>query len=338
MKGAKSSVIAGLVCLIVCFLMQRVLTARSQAPTASAVPDASSLVAADADFQARCQAPGVIKCRGWDSASEFVLAAGKEDYADGVYPAADDTIQGTMDTTVKTSGAGSLRFTIRPHTGANTAGYWLEAFGSEHNRVNFGAHSTFYVQWRQRFSPEMLLAALAGWKQVIMYSVPGPSCATTQLVMENTYGRNIASGYTQCGARGLYTNNGKPPMLMEQGDYNCPYGGKYAAPKCFVFPPDTWLTFYWKVQIGDWDQPNSYLQAWVGVPNQPLKRFIDLPNFVLKQDPAADFNEIQLTPYITDKDPRKDHPLAYTWYDELIISRQPIAAPGTDAQATAQQR
>jgi hypothetical protein len=251
--------------------------------------------------------------------------------------------EGTMDTAIKASGGGSLRFSIRPGSSANASGLWLEAFGSNARRTNFGAHSTFYVQWRQRFSPEMLNfnwdSLGSGWKQIIMYSVPGPSCATTQLVMENTYSRNIATAYTECGARGLVTNNGERPFQLEQGDYNCPYGAPYTAPPCFVFKADKWLTFYWKVQIGEWGQPTSYIQAWVGLPGQPLRKFINLPNFVLNQDPGRDFNQIQLTPYMTDKDLNKtNHPTAYTWYDELIISSQPIPAPADNVQTVSHER
>jgi len=301
--------------------------------TTVSVMVSNTSTSAEADFQARCAAPGVLKCVGWDSPSDFIPASGGGGYADGLYPADDGTYQGTMDTAIKSSGAGSLKFTIRPFTGSNAAGYWMAAFGPDTNRAKFGAHSTFYVQWRQRFSPEMLnfkwnTVSNEGWKLIIMYPVPGPSCTATQLVMENTYQENIAQGYTECGARGLYTNNGKPPYLHEQGDYNCPYGGPYAGPNCFVFPANTWLTFYWQVQIGDWGQPNSYIQAWVAPEGRPLKKFLNLPNFVLnRENPGDGFNEIQLTSYLSGKNPALRNPMAHTWYDELIISRQPITAP-----------
>src|SRR5580704_17772239 len=73
-------------------------------------------------FQARCKAEGVLKCVGWDNPSDFSPAG--DGYADGLYPAGDGTFQGQMDTSVKTSGAGSLRFTIRPKVVPNATGYW----------------------------------------------------------------------------------------------------------------------------------------------------------------------------------------------------------------------
>jgi len=34
-----------------------------------------------------------------------------------------------------------------------------------------------------------------------------------------------------------------------------------------------------------------------------------------------------LLAYMTNKDPKISHPTAYTWYDELIVSKNPIARP-----------
>jgi len=44
--------------------------------------------------------------------------------------------------------------------------------------------------------------------------------------------------------------------------------------------------------------------------------------------PRAEFGKVWLLPYHTDKDKSEVHEKASTWYDELIISTQPIAAPG----------
>ena len=100
------------------------------------------------DFGVRCQSPGVLVCEGFDSPAEFAAAKWP---AAGLYPAWDGALRGTMDTTIKASGTGSLRFEIPSHSAANAAGSWQQPF--EHN---FGEGSTFYVQFRQRFSKEML--------------------------------------------------------------------------------------------------------------------------------------------------------------------------------------
>ena len=118
---------------------------------------------ADVDFQTRCSASGVLVCKGFDSASDFVPAIWPNP---GLYPAGDGAFRGTLDSTVKASGGGSLRFEIPGGTGANSAGQWRQAFGQA-----FGPGQTFYVQFRQRFSPEMFTADFGGggWKQVIFH-------------------------------------------------------------------------------------------------------------------------------------------------------------------------
>lgn len=90
----------------------------------------------------------MLVCEGFDSPDKFLPARWP---ANGLYPAWDKAIHGSRDTTIKASGKSSLRLEILPNSAANTAGFWRQTF--EHN---FGPGSTFYVQFRQRFSKEML--------------------------------------------------------------------------------------------------------------------------------------------------------------------------------------
>jgi hypothetical protein len=39
----------------------------------------------------------------------------------------------------------------------------------------------------------------------------------------------------------------------------------------------------------------------------------------------AKYGRSWLLPYMTDKDPLEEHPVAYMWFDDLIVSRTPIA-------------
>jgi hypothetical protein len=88
------------------------------------------------------------------------------------------------------------------------------------------------------------------------------------------------------------------------------------------------MTFNYKISIGDWGQQNSVIQAWVGLPGQPQKQWVNLTNFKLDVDtPGNNYNSIDLLNYMTGKDSKLNHPIAYTWYDELIVSKRPIAPP-----------
>lgn len=282
---------------------------------------ASSLAYADdADFQARCSAPGVLVCVGFDTPAE--MASGKN-----LFPAWDGKIRGTADTTIKASGASSLRFEVPAYSDANTSGYALWDMGQ-----SFGPGSTFYVQFRERFSPVMLNTKFKsdGWKQIIIHRT-GSSCGNVELTTQNVYSRGFPIMYTDCGARTLQDNLGGGDYMLEQGDYQCRYSSKPAG--CATYKPDQWMTFAYRVHVGDWGTPTSSIQAWVAYEGEPLKQWINQNNFVLKygESPSDTFSKIQLTPYQSKKDNTQDHPVGYVWYDELIVSTQPIAGPNGTA-------
>jgi len=139
------------------------------------------------DFNTRCQSPGVVKCFGFDAAKELQAH---------LSPAWDGSYRGTLDTTVKASGDGSLRFEIPPKSPANTSGsFWLDF--SDDLKAQFGEGEEFFVQWRQRFSPELLGTHYNGgdgWKQIIVGEGDRPgvradSCTQLEMVVQNQYQR-----------------------------------------------------------------------------------------------------------------------------------------------------
>jgi len=283
------------------------------------VPLAAADDAASRDFAARCAAPGVLKCVGFDDDRDF--AAGQ------ISPAADGRIRATRDQQVMASGRGSLRFEIPSRSPPNSSGYWLDSLGGK-----FGQQSTFHFQFRQRFSPEFLetpYQEAAGWKQFIVYQ-SGPSCTSVQLVLINQYLRGLPTMYAACGQDNLYVLRPDGDHFIQQGDYLCsrrdPRPGR-----CARYVANEWLTFSFRVDVGTYGKPDTRVQGWIGHGAGPLRQFIDFPDLVLNfaDSPTEGFNRIQLTPYHTDKDPSQVHPVAYTWYDELIVSREAIGAPST---------
>jgi hypothetical protein len=89
------------------------------------------------------------------------------------------------------------------------------------------------------------------------------------------------------------------------------------------------MTEYWVVEIGDYGLPNTHFTAFIAPQGQPLKKFIDLPkfNFNSQGNPDDALETIMLQPYLSGADGSKTNPVAHMWFDELIISTQPIAAP-----------
>lgn len=287
---------------------------------APAIVTGAELSLTPEDFATRCRAPGVLVCEGFDSADKFTSA---RDPASGLYPAWDGAYRGTLDSSVTASGGGSLKFTIPTYSAANSAGFWKQAMGKD-----FGEGSTFYVQFRQRFSPEMLSnkwGVDTYWKQVIIHNGP-QTCSDLALTTVNQHGSGYPSMYSQCGSDNFYVDLHNGDFLMEQGNYNCHYHNINAR-DCFMYPANVWITFYYKVHIGHWGKPDSTIQAWVSLPGKSYKQWIDMTKHKLLNDsPGKDYDTVTLLAYMTAKDATKNGgPTAYTWYDELIVSTEAIA-------------
>jgi hypothetical protein len=280
------------------------------------------------DFAARCAGPGVVLCRGWDGEQEFVPPAYP---GDGLYPDGGGVIRGTRDTGVRASGGSALKFTIPSVSGANSAGQWVQSLGA-----TFGQNTTFYVQFRYRVSPEMLRNFGGnGWK-VAIFHYAFNSCSDLEITTQNTYYRGFPQMYTNCGlysmekeaAGQLWVQQGADPIPNGAG-WNCPYSNQTAT-RCSFFQSNRWHTFYYRIDVGTWGSANSNIQAWVAYEGQPLQQFINFKNFAIFNTPPVfpGFDHISLLPYDTNKT-GGSNPQAFVWYDELIVSRQPIPAPGS---------
>ncbi len=309
---------------------------------------------ADADFQARCSAPGVVKCWGFDNTTTDIVQNVN------LRPAADGVFYGAMDTAVKASGAGSLRFRLAAGNAfANIAGQWLPGTNSlAMGGRTFGQNSEFYVQYRVRFSPEMF-SNLAYWNSYWKQSIFHMNLQSCGGIEITTNYRNYTSPtdkvpnfYTDCGqhgfgtdpATGKYKYSGAPPITQQQGDYNglCNYPDWS---RCWKYSANEWITFYYHFKIGTWNVNNSRAEVWVSRPsskNGAYEKIIDIPDmiFTCNNDCSATssegYNNITLTPYMTALS--TPAPVdAYVWYDELIISTQPIAAPMSGGSATVPQ-
>ncbi len=313
----------------------------------------------DADYKARCHAPGVVRCLGFDSKSE--IAGHTMPDSTGVYSP-------EIDTTVAASGRGSLKFTVPAFSVANSSGqYWTDftddlsvQFDSLVNGDPSSKFDEFYIQWRQRFSPEMLVPFKGsnGWKQAIIGEGDRPghtawSCTNIDLVLENTGQFMMPRMYHSCGAKddkyeGLeiqrgYDMNGSGIFLPQNAIGKCflAHGFAPKVPPCFGYKANQWMTFQVHVKVGTWYLDNSHkyhkdstVQLWVAEEGKPAVLVIDFSpekktgyDLVNTEIGKAKFGKIWLLPYQTNKDGNAPHDKAYTWYDELIISRDRIPDP-----------
>jgi len=103
---------------------------------------------------------------------------------------------------------------------------------------------------------------------------------------------------------------------------------------CFKYAADEWMTFQVHIKIGTWNTASSRIEVWAAREGQPSVQIYDsnfaFPSgFTLYQNSTygAKFGKVWLLPYMTNKDATEVYPQTYTWYDELIISRQRIVDP-----------
>lgn len=316
----------------------------------------------DQDFQARCQSAGVLRCIGFDQASDVAGGWGSNT---GVLAG---TVAPTLDATVKASGASALKFVIASQSGAGYSGSYFANFSAD-NMTQFGENSTFYVQWRQRFSSEFLNTVFTGadgWKQDIIgtgdkpgcsnsnLSLCNSSCSTLEVVNVNTYGRGLAHMYNSC--TGSTSHGPYSPLDEPYGQYDfklqnarpspyCLYSQRNTSffpptGNCFGYFPNEWMTFQVSITTGPRvadEFVNSRIRLWIARDGQPAELVMDRYPYNLSAGSAADnekYGKVWLLPYNTNKNPAQVHPTGYTWYDELIISTQRIPDPGAGSGPT----
>jgi len=317
--------------------------------------------AGSADFDARCNAAGVLRCVAFDSPAEISGTWGDRT---GSLPG--DAVP-EIDSSVKASGAGSLKFTIPSNSGPNSSGSYFANF-SDDLGGQAGENATVFVQWRQRFSPELLETHYdggMGWKlgDVGTGDQPGcsasnavsidsggncsTSCTPLEVVVQNSYQRGFAQMYHSCtgsSSHGAYQGFEEPFQndIKLQNARPAPYclysqgaSGSYFPPEgnCFGFFPDEWMTIQIQVEtgprMGD-EFKNSHVRMWIARQGQPSEPVMDWgPYNLTAGDPSTNqaYGKVWLLPYHTSKDESQTNPAAYTWYDELVISTAKIADP-----------
>jgi hypothetical protein len=286
---------------------------------------AATAVAREAmeDFRSRCLAPGVVYCQGFDNPSGFEQNVNI--FANGTYP----NVFPKKDTSTGRSGS-SLRIDIPPKQGANSGKFYATFPGVG------GPDTNFYFQVATRISPEMLsnfanpAAQWPTWKNHAFFN-GNTSCTGMGVVTGLSSDGVIPIATANCGSNGYFTNGGVPPYLMQQGDYKCPYRGENRR-SCFYWPADTWVTFYYYVHLGTYNivtdaYDNTSVDAWIAVDGGAYKQWVKISGWAMGANGKGKWDHVELYPYMTGKDDTTTYPTGHVWFDELIISTKPIAAP-----------
>jgi chitodextrinase len=329
-------------------------SAQSAAISATTQAAPPPLPSGGSDFATRCAAPGVIKCVGFDQAADIASSDGRSN--SGLYPGDHPSYPPILDTTVKASGKSSLRFTTPSQSSTNVGSYWTNF--SPDLSVQFGENSQFFVQWRQRFSSEFLttLYKSDGWKQAIIGTGDQPggivyySCTDLEVTTQNSYSHGFPTMYNSCS--GSTSHSAYDPFIEPFGAYDFKLENAMSSPYCLYsqnwslgvattqgpghcakYFPNEWMTFQIGIKTGPRVKDefvNSYVYLWVAREGQPSRLVMSWGPYNLTAGSLAEnqrFGKVWLLPYQSKKDPSQVTPIAYTWYDELIISRNRIADP-----------
>jgi hypothetical protein len=208
---------------------------------------------------------------------------------------------------VKASGGGSLKFTIPSQSHESAAGYFWLDFADDLSK-QFGPGQDFYIQWRQRFSPEFLSTYYQpgdGWKQAIIGEGDRPgftagSCSDLEVVMQNVRLKGIPRVYVACG---YYTGleeyiqtpqfpisdvvyqNGNDVLTSPYCRYN--NGNPVNIPPCVGYNANEWMTFQVHIKPGQWwdgsgggdplksGPRDGTIEAWAGHECQASKQIIN---------------------------------------------------------------
>lgn len=319
-----------------------------------------------ADFQTKCQSPGVIGCWGFDSTSALFYTWPTGTVCDAIFAGQTNFVFGSdrsgpgnaaaivqngqclfpvIDTSIKHSGAGSLKFTIPSNSSANSSGFFTEVFkrlpGGKFAYIGPGSPlgNVFYFQFYQRLDPNFVSTnyqctdgECTGWKQMIWYGNPpnGRSSSLIESTHNNGWQRDVPQMYGQSGtghygiedvAGCTYANarstGGSGSGYDSRSNYQAPLN-----PTCKHYLANTWMEFTGRIEIrGASNAPASRVQLWV---NGTLVIDYCQARVAWGSSDGDGFGQFVVTPYHTRKDPTQAHPVGFTWVDDVIVSTQPI--------------
>ncbi len=328
---------------------------------------------AESPFDVRCRAAGVLGCFGAESEADLyytwptgtacdtaMTGQTRYTYCDNMASCVGNAtsvvwnstcVKPELDTSVKASGASSLKFTIPSNSGSNSSGNFKSPFDIWDRTAPWlyiapgsPQGSEIWVQYKQRFNAAFVTTdfdctggGCGGWKQSIIYGNPpnGSDSSTIEVTGNNGWERDVPQVYGQQGqddygiedVRGCTYAN-----ATSLGGAGSEYGSRpnYQAPlnpTCLHFLTDTWMEFTYHIEVIG------------GTPNTNTSRVRMYVDGQLALDrTTAKINwggtdgdglgSWEWLPYHTNKDSAQSHSMGLTWYDDLIVSTQPIEMGG----------
>jgi hypothetical protein len=274
-------------------------------PVAPSTPRVEGLA-----FDAKCAESGVILCEDFEdqAAVDAVFVTG------GTKAAVYDTVENAAklfvpsESHANTSGSFNFIFPRVSRTDAGEQNIWTQ----------------YRVKYQQDFIDQTFYAdestgRTTSWKTSILWG-GSSSCAARQLVINRGLGIHA---YTQCGGWGFRESTADGKVIINQagGDTSCIY--KHFNPKdCLDHRGEVWATYTTHVNLDTY-----HAEIWVKYDDDPvLYKIIDM----VMPSEVSDlyYDHMMLTAYMTGKDNTHIHPEYELWFDNLVVSTEPIAMTG----------
>ena len=311
----------------------------------------------------KCARPGIVKCLGFDSPSDLHYTWPAATVCDTVFKGQKNQYFGRnrqgwgntvaavqngqcvfpeIDAETVHSGAGSLKITIPSNSSADSGGQFMEVFKRDGDGSPDGTYvgpgsplgSVLYFQFYQRFDDSFLSTDFrcldgecGGWKQAIWFGNPpkGNSASSLEVTITNGWQRGVPQMYGQIG-RDDYGIQDVRGCKYNRGANHAGSGFEshvnYPEPLCVPYKADHWMEFTGRIEIrGQSNEPSSRVQLWVD--GQLAVDYSDA-RIDWSGTSGDGFGQFLLSPYHTKKDDSQLHPAGHVWYDDLIISTQPI--------------
>jgi hypothetical protein len=276
------------------------------ASASASVPSNTILASAGLSFTQKCTQAGVLKCYKFtDQAS-----------VDAVYQLASAKKAAVYD-----SAQAAAKLFIPSQSGANTSGTFL----FNHPVVEHGVpgNDQYWMQYRVYIPQDFLDYKFpeTSWKVFVAYHAA--SCGGDEFTQTNGYLRGFPQFYETCGANAV--NELNPGGVAGQfdlqpgGDTACLYNKSSTSIKpCFKYKGNTWTTF--TVHL---DLTARKAEVWAQHDGEAVVKIIDWKLTTTKK-----VSSIYFGPYMTRKDETKVHPEFNMYYQNIIISKNPISMGG----------
>jgi len=268
-----------------------------------------------------------------------------------------------IDSTFKTSGNSSLKFTIPSGSGQGTSGNFKAPFKRIGNPPNstfgmFGPGSDFWVRWSERDNEALITnkyqrksgGAQGGVKRVIIHGVR--SSGGNETTIQDTDQREIIQAYGDQGsdihdeAQG---NIGCFANTNNDSNINSPLN--YPEPPCRKWKANEWVTYHVHIIIPNPVSLPGTVEFYINDETTPIIRATNVtmntvsspPGWTMNNtwDPAGNneggYGQFSFTLFATDKLPGESHPEGAMWIDDVVVSHTrvpPIAGTGSSSGDT----